>query len=64
MKRVMLLIATNVAVMLVLSIVVSALGLDRWLTSEGIDYVTLLWFSAVLGFGGAFISLLASKWLA
>ena len=64
MKRVMLLVATNVAVMLVLSIVVSVLGLDRWLTSEGIDYVTLLWFSAVLGFGGAFISLLASKWLA
>jgi len=64
MKRVLLLVGTNIAVMLVLSIVVSALGLDRWLTSEGIDYVTLLWFSAVLGFGGAFISLLASKWLA
>jgi heat shock protein HtpX len=64
MKRVLLLVGTNIAVMLVLSIVVSVLGLDRWLTSEGIDYVTLLWFSAILGFGGAFISLLASKWLA
>jgi heat shock protein HtpX len=64
MKRVVLLVATNIAVMLVLSIVVSALGLDRWLTSEGIDYFSLLWFSAILGFGGAFISLLMSKWLA
>ena len=64
MKRVVLFLATNIAVMLVLSIMVSALGLDRWLTSEGIDYVTLLWFSAILGFGGAFISLLLSKWMA
>jgi heat shock protein HtpX len=37
MKRVLLLIATNFAVMLVLSIVVSVLGLDQWLTAEGID---------------------------
>ena len=64
MKRVFLLIATNIAVMLVLSIVVSVLGLDRWLTAEGIDYTQLLMFSAVLGFGGSFISLLISKWMA
>ena len=64
MKRVLLLVATNVAVMLVLSIVVSVLGLDRWLTAEGIDYVSLLWFSAIFGFGGAFISLLMSKTIA
>ena len=64
MKRVLLLIATNVAVMLVLSIVVSVLGLDQWLAAEGINYTTLLWFSAIFGFGGAFISLLISKWIA
>jgi heat shock protein HtpX len=64
MKRVLLLVATNVAVMLVLSVVVSVLGLDRWLTAEGIDYTTLLWFSAIFGFGGAFISLLISKTMA
>lgn len=64
MKRVFLLIATNIAVMLVLSIVVSVLGLDRWLAAEGIDYVSLLWLSAIFGFGGAFISLLMSKWIA
>ena len=64
MKRVLLLIATNVAVMLVLSIVVSVLGLDQWLAAEGINYTALLWFSAIFGFGGAFISLLMSKWIA
>jgi heat shock protein HtpX len=64
MKRVILLIATNLAVMVVLSIVVSVLGLDQWLTANGIDYFSLLWFSAIFGFGGAFISLLMSKWIA
>ena len=64
MKRILLLVATNVAVMLVLSIVVSVLGLDRWLAAEGIDYASLLWFSAIFGFGGAFISLLMSKTIA
>src|ERR671923_2550723 len=64
MKRVLLLIATNLAVMVVLSIVVSVLGFDRWLLANGIDYGALLWFSAIFGFGGAFISLLMSKWMA
>jgi len=64
MKRIFLLIATNVAVMLVLSVVVSVLGVDRWLLANGIDYVQLLVYSAILGFGGAFISLLMSKWIA
>src|SRR5256714_12407981 len=64
MKRVLLLVATNVAVMLVLSIVVSILGVDRWLLANGINYGALLWLSAIFGFGGAFISLLMSKWLA
>ncbi len=64
MKRIVLLIATNLAVMLVLSIVVSVLGFDRWLMAEGINYVSLLWFSAIFGFGGAFISLLMSKFIA
>src|SRR5438477_3673956 len=64
MKRIVLLIATNLAVMVVLSIVVSVLGVDRWLLANGIDYGQLLWFSAIFGFGGAFISLLLSKWIA
>src|SRR5882762_5632000 len=64
MKRVLLLIVTNIAVMVLLSIVVSVLGLDRWMTANGIDYFSLLVFSAIFGFGGAFISLLMSKWIA
>ena len=52
MKRIFLLIATNLAVMLVLSVVVSVLGLDQWLNAEGIDYYSLMVFSAVFGFGG------------
>jgi len=64
MKRIFLLIATNVAIMLVLSVVVSVFGLDRYLTRGGLDLQALLAFSAVLGFGGAFISLLLSKWMA
>jgi heat shock protein HtpX len=64
MKRVLLLIATNLAVMVVLSIVVSVLGVDRWLLANGIAYGQLLWFSAIFGFGGAFISLLMSKFIA
>src|SRR5688572_32457370 len=64
MKRVILLIATNIAVMLVLSIVVSVLGLDSWLAAEGINYMCLLLMSAIFGFGGSFISLLMSKTIA
>ena len=64
MKRVLLLVATNLAVMVVLSIVVSVLGVDRWLLANGIAYGQLLLFSAIFGFGGAFISLLMSKWIA
>src|SRR3990170_2677135 len=64
MKRVVLFLATNIAVLLLLSVVISLLGLDRWLSAEGIDYRGLLAFSAVLGFGGAFISLAMSKTIA
>jgi heat shock protein HtpX len=61
MKRIVLFLVTNVAVLLVLSIVVNLLGLDRFLTQNGLDLGTLLVFSAVLGFGGSIISLLISK---
>ena len=64
MKRIFLLIATNFAVLLLLSIVASVLGVDRWLTANGIDYGSLLVFSGLLGFGGAFVSLLMSKTIA
>ena len=61
MKRIALLIVTNLAVVLLLSLVASVLGIDRMLTQQGIDFTALILFSALLGFGGAFISLLISK---
>jgi len=64
MKRVLLLIVTNLAVMVVLSIVASVLGVDRWLTANGLNFGALLLWAAIFGFGGAFISLLMSKTMA
>ena len=64
MKRIVLFIATNLAVVLLLSIVASVLGVDRYLTQNGLSLESLLWFSLLMGFGGAFISLLMSKQIA
>ena len=64
MKRIVLFLATNLAVVLLLSIVASVLGVDRFLTQSGLDLESLLWFSLLMGFGGAFISLLFSKQIA
>src|SRR5437870_9257763 len=64
MKRIILFLATNIAVLLVLSVVVSVLGLDRRLRADGIDYTTPLVFSAGMGFGGSLLSLLMSKTIA
>ena len=61
MKRIVLLIATNLAVMVLLSIVISVLGLDKALAQQGIQYGPLMVMAAIFGFGGAFISLLISK---
>ena len=64
MKRIVLLIVTNLAVMLVLSVVARLLGVDRYLTANGMNMGGLLAFAALMGFGGAFISLLMSKTMA
>jgi heat shock protein HtpX len=61
MKRIVLFLLTNVAVMVVLGIVSSVLGFNRFLTANGLDLGALLGFAAVMGFGGALISLLISK---
>jgi len=64
MKRIFLLIATNFAVIALLSIVASVLGIDRMLAENGFNFFGTLMFAALFGFGGAFISLLISKWMA
>jgi heat shock protein HtpX len=61
MKRIFLLIVTNLAVMLVLGVVASLLGVNRFLTANGLNLGALLGFAMIMGFGGAFISLLISK---
>ena len=61
MKRVVLFIVTNLAVMLVLGIASRLLGVDRFLTANGLNLGALLGFALIMGFGGAIISLLMSK---
>ena len=61
MKRIVLFVMTNLAVMLVLGVTASLLGVNRFLTSNGLDLGMLLGFSLLMGFGGAIISLLMSK---
>lgn len=66
MKRIFLLVATNVAILLVLSVTLRLLGVDRILNEQGtgLDLNALLIFSAVLGFAGSLFSLAISKWIA
>ena len=61
MKRIVLFVLTNVAVMLVLMVTARILGVDRILTAKGLNMTALAGFSLVMGFGGAIISLLISK---
>lgn len=66
MKRIFLYVVTNLAIVLILSVTLQLLGLDRMLDEQGvgINFNALLVMAAVLGFGGSFISLLMSKWSA
>ncbi len=66
MKRIVLFLATNLAIIVVLSITLQLLGVERILDQQGVglDLQALLIFSAVFGFGGSFISLALSKWMA
>jgi heat shock protein HtpX len=63
-KRIFLFLVTNIAVLVVLSIAARLLGVDRFLTDQGLQLGPLLGFCAVFGMGGAFISLAMSKWMA
>lgn len=64
MKRIIYFLATNVAIMLVLSVTMRLLGVEPYLNANGLDLKNLLAFAAIMGFGGAFISLAMSKWSA
>jgi len=61
MKRIILFVLTNLAVVLVLGMVASLLGVNRFLTANGLNLGALLGYALIMGFGGAIISLLISK---
>jgi heat shock protein HtpX len=63
-KRISLFLITNLAIILVLSFTARLLGVDRFLTANGLNLGALLVFAAIFGFGGSFISLAISKWMA
>jgi heat shock protein HtpX len=64
MKRVLLFLITNFAILIVASVTLRLLGFEPWLNQQGINFNSLLVFGALLGFGGAFVSLALSKWTA
>ncbi len=64
MLRIALFLATNIAVMVVASLVFNLLGLNQFTAQYGVDYGGMLVFCALFGFGGAFVSLALSKWMA
>lgn len=64
MKRIVLFLATNLAIVLVLSVTMRLLGVEPYLTAQGLNLGSLLIFAAVMGMGGSFISLALSKWTA
>jgi heat shock protein HtpX len=64
MKRILLFLATNLAIVLVLSLTMRLLGVEPYLNENGLNLGALLIFAAVMGFGGSFISLAISKWMA
>jgi heat shock protein HtpX len=64
MMRILLFLATNLAVVLVASVTLSLLGVGSYMTSQGLDYSNLLIFCLVFGMAGSVVSLLISKWMA
>ncbi|MFM8491081.1 MAG: protease HtpX [Candidatus Methylopumilus sp.] len=64
MKRIFYFLVTNLAIVFVLSITMRLLGVEPFLNANGLNLNSLLIFAAVMGFGGAFISLAISKWSA
>ena len=64
MKRILLFLATNIAVIALASITLNILGVGNYMTSQGLNLSALLVFCAVFGFAGSFVSLFLSKWMA
>jgi heat shock protein HtpX len=63
-KRIALFVATNVLILLMVTLVFRVFGLESYITKYGLNYGSLAIFSLIAGFGGAFLSLAMSKWIA
>ncbi|HHF0525802.1 TPA: protease HtpX [Legionella anisa] len=63
-KRIVLFLVTNLAIIIVISLILSIFNVSPYLTQYGLNYQALLIFAAIIGFTGAFISLFISKWMA
>jgi len=63
-KRIALFVATNLAVIVLLTSVCHVLGIDQWAAQRGMGIGGLIVFASVFGMGGAFVSLAISKWMA
>jgi len=64
MQRIIYFLITNLAILLVLGTVIKILGIEPYLSQQGLNYKSLLIFAAIFGMGGSFISLDLSKWTA
>lgn len=64
LKRITLFLATNLAIIMVISVILSIFNVQPYLTKYGLNYQSLLIYAAIIGFTGSFISLLISKWMA
>jgi len=62
--RILLFLATNIAVIAVASVTLSLLGVNGYMTSQGLDFTSLMIFCLVFGMAGSVVSLLMSKWMA
>jgi len=63
-RRISLFLITNILVMLTIGVIVHVFGFDRFLDQRGLNYPSLMVFCLIWGFGGAFVSLLLSRWMA
>ncbi|MBX9839413.1 MAG: hypothetical protein K2X69_14000, partial [Silvanigrellaceae bacterium] len=63
-KRIFLFLLVNILVMVTITIVTTVLGVNHYLSAKGINYISLMIFCLIWGFGGAFISLAISRWIA
>lgn len=64
LKRIFLFLATNLAIIAIISLILSIFNVQPYLTRHGLNYESLLVYAAIVGFTGSFISLFISKWMA